>query len=319
MIKRKGRGIVSWFFIVVALTILAGQAAEAATVEQEDIPVTRWVDPLGREPITFEEWKKEQPPLAPFEVKEICRRDHISRELTFLGLALPPPSAPRVAVVVNSTLRPLIQPSLDQYVTNLTTEGYSVTIHSVAGGTPSDIRALLQGITGLVGAVLIGDLPVPWFQMWDDFGGRYAEFPIDLYYMDLDGIWTDADNDGRYDGHADGTGDKFPEIWVGRLTAGPLTGDEATLLQSYFARNHSYRIGAIKLNNRALVYVDDDWIAWADSWNANVGLAYPVRTLVKDGATTVASDYKDRLTHNYEWISVFVHSPCHFLQSICLQ
>ena len=38
--------------------------------------------------------------------------------------------------------------------------------------------------------------------------------------------------DGRYDGHSDGTGDRFPEIWVGRLTAGPLTGDEATLLQS---------------------------------------------------------------------------------------
>ncbi len=47
--------------------------------------------------------------------------------------------------------------------------------------------------------VLIGNLPVPWFQLIDDWNsnGRrgpdkhYEEFPCDLFLMDLDGTWLE--------------------------------------------------------------------------------------------------------------------------------
>ena len=43
---------------------------------------------------------------------------------------------------------------------------------------------------------------------------------IDLYYMDLDGLWQDGDGDRMFDTHR---GPVAPEIWIGRLTASPLT------------------------------------------------------------------------------------------------
>ena len=222
------------------------------------------------------------------------------------------PPAPKVAIIVNSALRPHIQQSLDQYKINLEAEGWSVTIYSTSGGEPPDLRAHLRGIPGLVGAVLVGCLPVPWFELFCERSEELEQFPIDLYYMDLDGTWTDADGDRMYDEHSDPDGvgpkDKAPEIWVGRLTAGPLTGDEATLVTDYFTRNNKWRQGLLPTNERALVYVDDTWIPWAGKRSAEVGIAFPTRTLVKDSATTTASDFKDRLTHNYQWISLFVHS-----------
>lgn len=214
----------------------------------------------------------------------------------------------KVVVIVNSSIQEAIQPSLEQYVSDLEAEGYSVTIYATEGGTPNDLRTFLQEQLpdGLAGCILIGDLPVPWYEMDDDFYG-HAEFPTDLYYMDLDGAWIDSDGNGKYDAHYDGSGDQEPEIWVGRLTASPLSGDEVTLLQNYFAKNHGYRTGELSLNNRALNYVDDTW-AYHPEWYQGLECAYRNVTIVQDPATTTASDYKNRLAEDYEWIQVMAHS-----------
>lgn len=66
----------------------------------------------------------------------------------------------------------------------------------------------------ICGALLVGHLPVAWFEMDDDFGGSHAEFPCDLYFMDLNGTWTDPDGDGKLSGHPTNVA---PEIFVGRL------------------------------------------------------------------------------------------------------
>ena len=69
MIKGRAREITSCFFIVIALTILAGQYAQVLTLEQENMPITRWVCRYGTQPITFEEWKRQQSSPAPFVVQ----------------------------------------------------------------------------------------------------------------------------------------------------------------------------------------------------------------------------------------------------------
>jgi len=263
----------------------------------DGIPVTQWVDPEGRKPITYQEWRERVGEDKPFQVETIYQTPQKTG-----GKVLE-----KFSVIVNSNLYPQIQSAVDQYVIDLEEDGYEVRLHLTSGGTPQNFRTFLWNEYGLgmKGCVLIGDLPVPWYEM--DYWG-YESFPIDLYYMDLDGNFGDSDHDGLFDSH---TGDVGPEIYLGRLTASTLHLDGATevsLVNRYFYKNHEHRTGGLNLNNRALVYVDDDWYPWAETWNANVGLAYSDRTLVKDPSTTRDIDYEMRLTQNYESILICAHS-----------
>ena len=269
----------------------------AQDAKYDDIPVTRWIDSEGRQPITFEEWKQSIGETAPFSARSA-------------GYFPGDRDGEQVCIIVNDGIYSGIATSLTQYITDLNNDGYTAEIVLTSGGTPEDIRSLLQGkyALGMEGCVIIGDLPVPWYESecWD--GPDHEEFPCDLYYMDLDGDFGDDDTDGLYDSH---TGDTQPEIWTGRLTAGNLTldgADEVSLLNNYFNKNHLYRTGQLTANQQALVYVDDDWIPWAGTWSNNVGLAYGTRTLVDDGATTIHSDYEARLPNGYEFIQLCAHS-----------
>ncbi|MBA7477865.1 hypothetical protein ES707_13280 [subsurface metagenome] len=172
--------------------------------------------------------------------------------------------------------------------------------------SPQSLRTHLQnGLSeGLVGCVLVGDFPVPWYEMDDDFEGVYSDFPCDLYYMDLDGNWEDFDNNGRFDSHTSGTGDVAPEIWLGRLTTSTLTwGNEISLLQNYFRKVHAYKTDELSLPKRALAYLDDDWI-YSNTW---LQLLYDDVTVINDKATTNPDDYKQRLVEDYEWIHIMCH------------
>jgi len=262
---------------------------------------TKWIDFDGRTPISYEEWKASIPASGPFEIKQI--------ELNLKSGAWR--QGTKFCAIVNSTLYDSIQADLDLYFLDITGEGYDVEVYTTAGGTPEDLRAFLQGryAAGMEGCVLIGDLPVPWFEVygcWDP--PENESFPCDLFYMDMDGFWSDSDVDGKYDAH---TGDVEPEIWVGRLTAGPLTmdgADEISLMRNYLFKNHRYRSGFLPLNKRALVYIDDDWVYDSRLWNFNVGEAFNDRTFVNDPWVTWADDYESRLPANYESILVCVHS-----------
>jgi hypothetical protein len=270
-----------------------------ANFDIRNTTMTRWVDPNGSQPITYEEWKARTGDTGPFQMELITKSS--------------PPNSERkgveLCVIINSTLYNQVQSSVDQYVLDLTGEGYDVELYTTLGGSAEDLRTFLQGeyADGLLGCVLIGDLPVPWYET--DFGDppAHAEFPIDLFYMDMDGVFADTDVDGKYDSH---TGNVFPEIYVGRLTASPLTLDgvnEVGLIQNYFYKNHLYRCDLFPVSNRALVYIDDDW-APGDWWNTNVGEAYRNRTFIRDRWETWSPDYESRLPQDYEFIQVCVHS-----------
>jgi hypothetical protein len=199
-------------------------------------------------------------------------------------------------VVVNAELYSSITAELSQYQADLELAGYAAQIDTMRGTSAPALRTHLAGVSQLVGAVLVGELPVAWYEL------NGEEFPIDYYFMDLNGTWTDADADGLYDNH---TGNTAPEIWVGRLYARPLTwDDEVRLMKRYFAKNHAYRIGELPLPDRGLTYTDDDW-AGMDCY---LGQVYSDVTLVEDADTTRASDYRTRLTDGYEWIQVCCHS-----------
>ena len=254
---------------------------------------TQWIDPNGSRPITYQEWFDRHGIRGPLVIEHAFHYAPLNKE-----------AAVKIGILMNGDLYLPTKDAIDQYILDLTGEGYEVSVYYMGGGSPQTVRAILQGIyaQGVKGCLLIGDLPVPWYEIIADAD----EFPCDLYYMDLDGVWGDSDGDGMFDSH---TGDLKPEIYIGRLTASPMTldgADEVDILNTYFAKDHRYRCGLMPVDNRALVYVDDDWAG--PGWSFDMAGSYARRTTEYDLYTTWASDYMGRLPLDYEFIGVFVHS-----------
>ena len=215
---------------------------------------------------------------------------------------------PLVCILVNSTIYADIEFSLNRYAVDVENSGFAVEIMETGqllDRTPEGIRSYLQENLRhkLDGCLLVGDIPGALFEV----GAK--EFPTDLYYMDLDGLWTDLDNDMIYDEHS---GDVAPEIWVGRLKVPDVAGDEASLLNDYFDKNHRYRIGTLTLPWwRGMIYIDDAGTNTNTENDAKSSLnkIYSDIVFVKDRATTNATDYKKRIDDpsGYQWMYLMCH------------
>jgi hypothetical protein len=206
--------------------------------------------------------------------------------LPYLLWLRPPRSDPhqdrqRVLVVVEDRLASPLDAALAQYRDDLQAEGYAVDVSTDVrrDSSPLQIRTMLQKALaaepGLVGAVLIGDIPALLFNTKKQQGDPYwHDYLSDLYYMDLDGVWEDSDGNGVYDAHH---GHRSPEIWVSRLrtdTLASLAG-EVDLLQRYFVRNHAYRTGIEELPPSRALVVSHMFDALRSQWGARMGLVTP--------------------------------------------
>ena len=246
-----------------------------------------WAGPEGTRPDTYAEY--------------IACREYEGKKEPIITLDA---STRYIILVDNGELHNNILSELIRYMDEVIATGYDAEIGYYQTGSPSpeDIRSWLQTQQPFAGCLLIGDLSSAWFEL------DSSSWPIDLFFMDLNGIWTDSDLDGIYDSH---TGNVAPEIFVARLKSDNLFlggSTEVDLLKNYFDKNHNYRLGLINQPKRGLMYVDDDWVPWANNWNAALGLVYDHTTLVKDKDTTIDTDYENRLSHGYEWIPVCAHS-----------
>lgn len=243
---------------------------------------------------------------------------HPQQPFTFKLLYAPPePPGPDkiVLIIVNTSLRPSIQDELETYEQDLKDKGYDVALVEAEGGTQEDIRELLQSYYASWGAsfngcLLVGELPIPWFQHFNDWYGHEDVFACDLYYADMDGSWDDTDSNGIPDSHTDGSGDTKPEIWIGRVTANDMSEDEVTLVKRFFHNNHQYRLGYRNLPRRALLYQDDDW-AHDGGWYSAFGNLLSDRDWISDHDTTNATDYESRFDDEYQWLLVCSHSNAH--------
>ncbi|MCK5787353.1 MAG: hypothetical protein KAH54_12450, partial [Candidatus Sabulitectum sp.] len=207
-----------------------------------------------------------------------------------------------VLVIVADYVADVLGAELSQFQADLTAEGWNVTVQNMSGGTAADMKSLIQGTAGIDGAVLIGFLPCAWYE--EDYWAP-EEFPCELYFMDLDGVWTDTDADGLFDSH---TGDVAPEIWLGRIDAHAADfGSEFQMLSQYFQKNHLYRTGSLTPPSRALAYIDDDWSSYT-----HCGLNYIYGasnvTVVNSESQTTAENYLERLAEGYEFVHLMAHS-----------
>jgi len=213
---------------------------------------------------------------------------------------------PLLIVIVDSKIYDAIESSLNLYKMDVTSEGFSVNIietNQLPDKTPMGIKSYLREAIskGLTGVLFVGDIPEVWYEV----NGK--EFPTDRYYEDLDGLWRDLDNDGIYDEH---NGDITPEIWVGRLKASTLSGNEIQLLKNYFNKNHRYRNGSRILPWwRTLAYIDDDGVDWVEEVRISLSQVSTDITLVADPAITNAEDFRARLKDpcGYQWLYLMSH------------
>lgn len=270
--------------IVLSLIIYSLLNAQLANVKKLD-----WIDPRGRQPVDYVMWY----------------HDHaMGKEATVIGRAYEDIIRDRqnhVDIIVNSGVYFEIENELNVFTQDLTSAGYSYQVDTISGMSHTALRSHLASITDLVGAIFIGEVPVAWFET-DGFG-NWEEFPHDLYFCDLDGIYLDGDNDGIYDGH---TGNVAPEIWVGRIYARNLTWDtEVNLLKNYFHRNHLYRVDSLSVLQRGLSFVDDDWSYWT---TCDLDLVYTNVIVINDDYQTTATNYRNQLDQGYEWIHICAHS-----------
>ncbi|MEO0081267.1 MAG: T9SS type A sorting domain-containing protein [candidate division WOR-3 bacterium] len=247
----------------------------------EPIP---YYDPLGRKPTAYEDFAATQID-APFRSACLVRTGGDAR---------------LVLVLVNAELYQSLTTEISTYLSDLTSEGFSTKLVATSGGRPANLRQLLQvhRDSGLVGAVMVGDLPVAW---WESSNSG-EDFPLDLFFTDLDGVFSDADGDGKYDTHS---GNRAPEIWLGRIYASRLTYDgEVRVIRSFFQRNHAYRTGQLPVPRRGLVYNEVTWYP-NDHGMSNL---YSDITIFNDENTTTAYHYKGQLALGFEFVHIIAHS-----------
>jgi len=263
--------IMSMLAPMLVFAVLSAAPTHAADTDAAPLP-TRWMAPPGVERTLHEVWQ----PTGAFTLREF---DTISSRAKV--------EAGRIAVIVENALYGDITAALVQYQSDLADYGYASVVSLVDGGTPADLRAYLIGLygepEGLVGTLLVGDVPYIIYELmqdWDGTGGdppEYEDFPCDIFFMDMDGVWTDDGAGGTVDpgnGKYDGWSAADIEIWAGRLKVDTLSpmGAPADILNNYFAKNHLYRTGQLipgGLPATGLVYVDDDWGNMVDGFGGD--------------------------------------------------
>jgi hypothetical protein len=192
---------------------------------------------------------------------------------------------------------------INQYIKDIESNGYVIlSVDTLMGGNPQEVKAWVksQYHQGVIGVIFIGDIPAAWMEVSGE------TFPCDLFYMDIDGLWIDNNNDGIYNSHTAGSGDMGPELFVARLFTSTLEwNDEETLLFDYFDKIHQYHSDNLSVPWRGLEYIDEDWY----SMNVHLDKIFDNHLNRYDfGYQTTAQDYIQQLQKGHHFVTVCAHS-----------
>ncbi len=204
-----------------------------------------------------------------------------------------------VLIVVDSEVARETEARIAVYQSDLSAEGVS---SSVIVWENSDNYAelkdrLIASSADHTCAFFVGNLPVAWYEQ--EAFGEEEVFPADLYYMDLDSIWSDTDGDGYLDEHSDIEVD----FYISRITG------SAEELNFYFDKLSAYRSGTGFIYDDALIFKDDDWQSNYRSNSLGLDSLYSSVTILQDPETTLRESYIEQVTGNgYEFVYQWVHA-----------
>jgi hypothetical protein len=200
------------------------------------------------------------------------------------------------ATIVNASLYPSISRSIARYKADIQAEGFST--HVITYQTYSDLVQVIQNEKsqrGIEGVFLIGDLPSYWYEQ--TAFGVDESFPTDIYLMDLDAEWTDADNDGIFDDH----GEIIPDIYVSRLTG------SAAQINNYFSKIYAHRRGA-PTGDEAIIFKDDDWMSYHATDLYNLDMLFLNTEICTSESCSTRTGYLTDTIQNYAYVFQWVHS-----------
>lgn len=196
----------------------------------------------------------------------------------------------KILLLVERTVEDSLVPELSRLERDMRGDGWLVVRRSVARTeTVPSVKALIRSIyaTDSIRAVLLlGHIPVPYSGNINPDGhpDHLGAWPADVFYADLDGIWTDTEvrndttngqpeanknraGDGKFDQNTPPSG---VELLVGRVDMDNLPlfhYTEIELLRRYLDKNHAYRMGQFPVVYRGLV--DDNFKDYREGFASN--------------------------------------------------
>ena len=192
--------------------------------------------------------------------------------------------------------------------------GYGIYLETSDYATPEQLKSIILNYQhNLCGVLFVGNVGECLFEIENDYGqDGYRIWPCDLYFMDLDGIWTDSDGNGIYDLH---TGNVAPEIYVARLSAVGMEslGSEIYLIKNQLQKSHDFWWKtSYHGNDTVLNYIDETWND--DFYPSVISTVFPSGNVVDvryngPGSLFSPSDYLSRLySGNYGFTQLAAHS-----------
>lgn len=183
-------------------------------------------------------------------------------------------------LVVDSTIIPTCETEIERLEDDLKGDGWKVIRHDISPADPvTNIKALIvndyyQSPANTKAVFLLGHVPVPYSGNInpDGHSDHQGAWPADVYYADIDGIWTDnivnnttASDTRNVNVPGDGKFDQSlipsdAELQIGRVDFNNMpsfTASAAQLIKNYLDKNHDYRHKAFVPVYQALV--DDNF------------------------------------------------------------
>jgi len=223
-----------------------------------------------------------------------------------------------VVLVVDTTYAAALATELTRLELDLVGDGWTVVRHDVdRTETVPNVKALIQADytaepADVKAVLLFGHVPVPYSGDInpDAHPDHQGAWPADVYYGDMDGVWTDstvnttsASRSANHNVPGDGKFDQsyIPselELMVGRVDLADMpvfSMDEENLLRQYLDKNHAFRHADTAAQRRALVR--DNLTSYSEGF-AQSGWRFASLF----GASNVAAGaWSDLLTGDYLW------------------
>jgi hypothetical protein len=210
-----------------------------------------------------------------------------SRGYTGTGFILAGINAPaiesrgKIILLVDATWSSILSPELRRLEQDLAGDGWIVLRQDVPRSTPiPQVKALIQSLylsdpANVRSLFLFGHIPVPYSGDFtaDSHANHRGAWPADVYYGDIDGVWTDstvtslnAEKTWNHNVPGDGKFDQSTlpsdvDLEIGRVDLFNMTcfankswsRNEELLLRQYLEKDHRFRHGQLPLPRRALI------------------------------------------------------------------
>ena len=227
----------------------------------------------------------------------------------------------KLIVLVDSTMLPAVTSEMKRYIDDVEGDGWEVIRHDVdRNGSVLHVKSLILAdyaidTTQIKAVAIFGHVPVPYSGNInpDGHGDHLGAWPADVYYGDIDGVWTDnfvtsttaspartqnVPGDGKFD---QSIVPGAVELQVGRVDFAGMstfTLSEQQLLKNYLDKDHDYRKKIFVPVRQGVI--DDNFGYFGSEAFAASGYKN-MAPLVSSSSVTAADYFTSQSSASYLW------------------